>query len=80
MFYEPEDYVKWGAICFVIGIVPNVYILGIGLFVFGVALAVINGKGRKIVAKAEPLHPSDIAGYGRSTIIDGECQVVRGDS
>lgn len=75
MFYEPEDYIKWGAICFVIGIVPNVYILGIGLFVFGVALAVINGKQvEKRVVKPVPLHPSDIAGYGHGTIIDGECR------
>lgn len=43
-FYTPYQYVKWGLIVGVIGLIPNIERLGLGLFAFGIALELINRK------------------------------------
>ena len=40
--YEPWIYCKWGLICAVMSIIPNLSLLGLCLFVFGLALELIN--------------------------------------
>ncbi len=40
--YEPYVYIKWGAIVTVIGMIPNISALGVGLLALGITLELVN--------------------------------------